>query len=103
MLAEMRTVLLDVQRRRQEIAQKEDAARKFALENNVRSLAETGGQDEQPADPEAISAAWEQSRQRYQEQRVPHLLWGRTRSLQNCIRISREVHIEETQPKHVGF
>jgi len=67
-LAEMRTVLSDLQRRRQEIAQKEEAARRFALENNVRSLAEAGGQDEQPADPEAISAAWEQSRQRYQEQ-----------------------------------
>ncbi len=67
-LAEMRTVLSDVQRRRQEIAQKEDAARKFALENNVRSLAEAGGHDEQPADSEAISAAWEQSQQRYKEQ-----------------------------------
>ena len=67
-LAEMRTVLSDLQRRRQEIAQKEDAARKFALENNVRSLAEAGGQEERLADPEQISAQWEQSQSRYKEQ-----------------------------------
>lgn len=69
-LAEMRTALLDVQRRREEIAQKESAARKFALENNVRSLAESGGHDEKPMDPEEISDKWEQSRLRYKEQNV---------------------------------
>lgn len=67
-LAEMRTVLVDVQRRREDIAQKESAARKFALENNVRSLAESGGSDQEPKDPEEISAKWELSQQKYKEQ-----------------------------------
>ena len=67
-LAEMRTVLSDLQRRRQEIAQKEDAARKFALENHVRSLAEASDQDEKLPDPEDISVQWEQSQILYKEQ-----------------------------------
>ncbi|MBQ7378110.1 MAG: AAA family ATPase [Clostridia bacterium] len=68
-LAEMRTVLSDLQRRRQEIAQKEDAARKYALENNVRGLAEAGGNDDWALpDPDVISSQWEQSQVLYKQQ-----------------------------------
>ena len=68
-LAEMRTVLSDLQRRRQEITQKEEAARRYALENNVRGLAESGGdQDKDLPDPGVISAEWEQCRERCKAQ-----------------------------------
>ncbi len=68
-LAEMRTTLADLQRRKQEIEQKEQAARAYASEKNVRSLAEQGSHDEQALpDPEEISARWEQSRELHKQQ-----------------------------------
>ena len=68
-LAELRSVLIDLQRRRDAIAQKEQAARNYAMENQVRSLAEQGAQDfDTLRDPAVISAEWEQSRASYQEQ-----------------------------------
>ena len=65
-LAELRTTLADLQRRKQEIEQKEKAARTYATEKNVRALAEQGSHDEQalPA-PEELSARWEQSREQH--------------------------------------
>lgn len=67
-LAELRSVLLDLQRRDREIAQKEADTRKYAMDNNVRSLAESGEQSpEKLPEPEQITAEWEQSRATYQE------------------------------------
>ncbi|MBQ5362879.1 MAG: AAA family ATPase [Clostridia bacterium] len=68
-LAELRTVLADVQRRKQEIEQKEAAARTYATEKNVRALAEQGSHDEvQLPAPEELSAKWEHSRDRHAQQ-----------------------------------
>ena len=68
-LAELRATLVELQRRKQEIEQKEKAARAYATEKNVRALAEQGNHDEQvlPA-PEELSVRWEQSREQYQQQ-----------------------------------
>ncbi len=68
-LAELRTTLADLQRRKAEIEQKEQAARAYASEKNVRSLAEQGNHDEQDLpEPEEISARWEQSREEHKQQ-----------------------------------
>ena len=68
-IAELLTLLSDLQRRDREIAQKEQAARAYASEKNVRALAEQGSQEEQELpDPEELSARWEQSRTLYQQQ-----------------------------------
>ena len=68
-LAELRAALADLQRRRQEIEHKEQAARAYASEKNVRSLAEQGSPDQEKLpDPEELSALWEQSRALYQQQ-----------------------------------
>lgn len=68
-LAELRTTLADLQRRRQEIEHKEQAARHYATEKNVRALAEQGSPDQEKLpDPEELSALWEQSRALYQQQ-----------------------------------
>ena len=68
-LSEMRSVLADLQRREQEIAQKQETARKYALENNVRSLAEAGTQDDAKlSDPDVIAAQWEQAQATCKEQ-----------------------------------
>ena len=68
-LAELRTALADLQRRRQEIEQKDKAARNYATEKNVRALAEQGSHDEaQLPPPEQLSERWEQSREQYRQQ-----------------------------------
>ena len=68
-LSELRTVLSDLQRRRSEIEQKERAARTYAIEKNVRSLAEQGAATNvEVRDPAVISAEWEQSRDLHKQQ-----------------------------------
>ncbi len=68
-LSELRGVLGDLQRRKAEIEQKENAARAYALEKNVRSLAEQGtGEQVQLRDPAVISEQWEQSRELHKQQ-----------------------------------
>ena len=67
-LSDLRTVLGELQRRRAEIEQKEQAARAYALEKNVRSLAEQGEQeDEQLPDPEILSVQWEQMQEQHKQ------------------------------------
>lgn len=68
-LAELRTTISDLQRRRQEIAQKEEATHLYAVENRVRELVESGEKDEgELPDPDVISIQWELARTQYQEQ-----------------------------------
>lgn len=72
-LAELRTVLSDLQRLQDEIAAKESAARQYALENNVRALAESGAREEDALlDAEQISAEWELAQAEYKE-KTAHL------------------------------
>lgn len=67
-ISELRTVLADLQRIKQEILQKEQAARDYATEKGVRSLAEQSVPEQQMPDPEEISARWEQSRETHKQQ-----------------------------------
>lgn len=68
-LSELRTVLSDLQRRKTEIEQKENAARTYATEKNVRALAEQGADAvAELRDPAVISAEWEQSRELCKQQ-----------------------------------
>lgn len=67
-LAELRSTLADLQRRTAEIAKKEATARAYAMEKNVRSLAEQGSHDQKLPAPEEISALWEQSRETHKQQ-----------------------------------
>ena len=68
-LSELRAVLSDLQRRKSEIEQKENAARAFATEKNVRALAEQGeSAATELRDPALISAEWEQSRELCKQQ-----------------------------------
>ncbi len=67
-LAELRTTLSDLQRLTDEIEVKERAARQYALENNVRGLAESGAREEDAAlDAEQISADWEIAQAEYKQ------------------------------------
>ena len=67
-LAELRTVLSELQRLTDEIAAKEGSARQYALENNVRGLAEAGAREEDALlDAEQISAEWELVQAEYKQ------------------------------------
>ena len=68
-LFELRALLADLRRRKSEIEQKESAARSYASEKNVRSLAEQGEDTTVVLrDPAIISAEWEQSRELCKQQ-----------------------------------
>lgn len=67
-LAELRTQLAELQRLGDEIEAKEASVAKYALDHNVRGLAEMGTREEDAAlDAEQISADWEASQEQYKQ------------------------------------